>query len=192
LPSSSDPNERCILDGQGISCIFYGINTTITFERIVFLNGTANDNDLHGYGGALFLENSTTSIIQSSFLYNKAIFGGAISIQKSIFTIDVGDPSNNSSTNANCSSVSLVTVFTSNVASGSGGAIDIGNNTEATMTNAVFRNNRAASLVGFFLSCSFLCPTWFYLLAVFDIQLTASINFGPPTICTICASYTNW
>ena len=42
---------RCILDGGGVSRIFNGINSKLTFDRISFVNGSATRGDFNGSGG---------------------------------------------------------------------------------------------------------------------------------------------
>jgi hypothetical protein len=76
--------HRCKLDGQGLSRIFYGTNTTVTFRNIVFVNGYSSTS-----GGAFMITNgSTVNAWNCSFVNNSASHGSAISVDKTELIID--------------------------------------------------------------------------------------------------------
>lgn len=71
-------HQRCILDGQGISRIFYGINATLHVSGFNFTNANGT------MGSALcFMKSSIVTVHDSSFLNNKATYGGAITVSNS-------------------------------------------------------------------------------------------------------------
>jgi predicted outer membrane repeat protein len=99
-----DPTQRCILDGEGESRIFYGFNTTLTLIGFIFTNATAGTS----IGGALsFHGDSIITIENSAFIENDAAYGGAIAVTNSTLLFP------------NSSSVE----FDHNFATNSGGAI---------------------------------------------------------------------
>jgi hypothetical protein len=73
-------NKRCMIDGQGLSRIFYGSNVAVTFRNIIFSNGYSSIS-----GGALYLSKSFVNLFNCSFMNNSAASGGAIMIKKSTF-----------------------------------------------------------------------------------------------------------
>jgi hypothetical protein len=76
--------KRCLIDGQGMSRLFYGTNTTVTFRNIIFANGNAASRS----GGALSIEgNSVVNIVNCALINNSAISAGAVSFNRSIVTI---------------------------------------------------------------------------------------------------------
>jgi predicted outer membrane repeat protein len=140
LPS---PTARCTLDGGGVTRIFYGTSSKVTFDKIGFVNGNVTRDDYNGSGGAVMLMNSTVRIQQCRFARNYAKNGGALAIQSSELFMDnsevvVGLQSNYSI---------LRTVFTSNAASTSGGAIDMREVTKSNIKDVLFRQNKARRLV---------------------------------------------
>jgi predicted outer membrane repeat protein len=99
-----DPTQRCILDGEGESRIFFGFNTTLTLIGFILTNATAGSS----IGGALsFHGDSIITIENSDFIGNDAAYGGAIAVTNSTLSFPLA------------SSV----VFNHNFASNSGGAI---------------------------------------------------------------------
>jgi Hint module len=71
--------KRCILDGSGITRLFYGSNTNITFLNFIFANGFHPDN-----GGAIKVENnSIVTMINCSFVNNSASSGSAVQVNNS-------------------------------------------------------------------------------------------------------------
>jgi hypothetical protein len=71
--------KRCIVDGSGITRLFYGSNTNIAFVNFIFANG------FHPIeGGAIKLENnSIASMINCSFVNNSAPSGSAVQVNYS-------------------------------------------------------------------------------------------------------------
>jgi hypothetical protein len=77
LPNS----RRCILDGQGVSRMFYGTRAKVAFTGFDFVNGLAE------FGGALDISRSNVTLIDCNFLRNKADYGGAIFMMDSTLTL---------------------------------------------------------------------------------------------------------
>lgn len=77
--------QRCILDGEGITRIFYGTNTTLSIRGFNFTNALA----WNSYGASLsFHDNSVITISDSSFIDNEARYGGAITVTNSTLILD--------------------------------------------------------------------------------------------------------
>jgi Hint module len=71
--------KRCIVDGLGITRLFYGSNTNVTFLNFIFANGFHPHN-----GGGIKLENnSIATIINCSFVNNSAPSGSAVQVNNS-------------------------------------------------------------------------------------------------------------
>jgi hypothetical protein len=128
----SSGSKRCILDGSGLSRIFYGSNVNISFDKINFSNGSAAADDNDGRGGALMISDSTVHLQQCAFFRNKAVDGGAISIRNSDFFIEESR------------TASLGTVFVANEAMTSGGALDMQDLLVSDIKNTVFQGNIAS------------------------------------------------
>jgi hypothetical protein len=143
------PNTRCILDGLGESRIFYGFNANVTFDKIMFHNGSATEYDFDGSGGALLLRDSSVRIKRCGFFHNKATFGGAVSISNSEVIVD-----NNIVGLMNHSTLNR-TIFAYNEASIRGGALDLTDLTTSAIKHVVFRSNQAKDMVRCFYYSTF-------------------------------------
>jgi hypothetical protein len=84
-------SKRCKIDGRGISRIFYGSNTNVTFRNIIFMNGYSANG-----GGALLAKNgSTINLVNCSIVRSSALNGGAMKIQNSTLTVTHSSFNNN-------------------------------------------------------------------------------------------------
>ncbi len=114
------------LDGKSNERIFAIRTNNVTLQNIVFKNGYQADNP----GGAVWASNECTAVtlINCTFINNKAAFGGAF------YT------SNGENKIINCT-------FDKNTATNTGGAIILhGNNN--IIENCIFKNNKATSTNG--------------------------------------------
>jgi hypothetical protein len=80
----SCPKMRCIIDGQGVSRMFYGSRCNLTFQNFILTNG------FHRYEGGSIKEenNSLVSIVNCSFVNNTAPYGSAIIVNQSSLMIN--------------------------------------------------------------------------------------------------------
>lgn len=78
------PTQQCILDGMGVSRIFYGSNSGLTVtDDIIFANGFHPEN-----GGAIKFDRSVVNVVICSFVNNTAPFGSAVIVNNSMLTVD--------------------------------------------------------------------------------------------------------
>lgn len=121
--------QRCLLDGREARRFFYGINVVATFQGIDFVNGSSLKDSVydHTSGGALYFTKSIVTLIDCRFFGNKADWGGAIFMQKSV--LNLKGPN----------------LFQSNEAKMSGGAICLQDSSSVFGTRAPteFRENKA-------------------------------------------------
>lgn len=90
-----NPKQRCILDGQGISRIFYGANTSLHINGINFINASTPSPNAVGSAALSFHSSSNIIIKDSSFLYNTARYGGAIMISNSTLLLNTNNENGN-------------------------------------------------------------------------------------------------
>jgi hypothetical protein len=75
---------RCIIDGQGVSRMFYGSSCNFTVQNFIFTNGFHRDE-----GGSIKADNnSIISIVNCSFVNNTAPYGSAVIVNQSSLMID--------------------------------------------------------------------------------------------------------
>jgi predicted outer membrane repeat protein len=74
-------SKRCMIDGQGLSRMFYGLNVNVTFYKIIFANGYSSVS-----GGVIDIRRgSTVNLFNCTFVNNSATTGGAIMIKDTSF-----------------------------------------------------------------------------------------------------------
>jgi Hint module len=116
-------SKRCIIDGMGISRMFYGSYTNITFQNFVFANGY-HTND----GGSMKMENnSIVTLVNCSFVNNTAPFGSALVVSDSVLIVE-----------------GVVTSIVNNT--GTGPPIQV-LSSHLNLSNAMFVNNKASEYV---------------------------------------------
>lgn len=79
-------SERCIIDAQQGSRHFYILNTTASFNRIVFKNGNVTEERFNS-GESFWINLSTIQVSECSFIGGTSVAGGAIYVHGS--TIDL-------------------------------------------------------------------------------------------------------
>ena len=118
-----------VSSGNG-GALYFDYYSTSTLEGITAASNTATD-----FGGFIYAQQSTFSVTNSSFTFNNADYGGAVSVSTSEFTLD-----------------SLW--FSSNTALTSGGALYVDKGS-FTVINSTFMGNEAVSgAAGYFTEVS--------------------------------------
>ena len=80
------PYETCLLNAEDNNRIFEGSPSFAKFTKIVFTNGDADGEK----GGALFLAgDGKVSFIDSVFINNRAMRGGAIYISSQLLSVEI-------------------------------------------------------------------------------------------------------
>jgi hypothetical protein len=152
-------SNGCILDGLGLTRIFSGKNSVISFNLIEFQNGYEDIGD----GGALYFEDSTIKVISSYFAYNYVSpgNGGAIALVDSTLTLESSS-------------------FYFNTASYSGGAMYlIGSILTATTGFSSFYGNSAfdSAAINFISSTSTMKNVYFGSNSADDVSVKMFIQF---------------
>lgn len=138
-------------DGGGL----YVSNTTATFTDISFTN---NETHGGGYGGAVYIDDSTVDFINSTFTGNKVALnsGGAVytdgsivSFANTIFTANEAAYIGGGLYAFDSDITLLDVLFEENIAEVGGGIVIIsGNDNNAFIKNAYFKNNEATDTYG--------------------------------------------
>ncbi len=135
---SSGGAENCIIDcqqnGRGFSV---SNGETVTFEGLTVKNGDAGESN---WGGGVYMIDSDIVVVDCTFTFNSASYGGAVYCSTSSTT------STSSSSIINCT-------FTSNSSSGSGGAVKYSSASTPdklsySITNCTFTSNSASNSGG--------------------------------------------
>jgi hypothetical protein len=75
-------NQRCILDAEGNSRLFYGTNTQLRMTGFVLFNASSDDKDMGG-SALSFFGSSKIELYKTTVSHNNAQLGGAIMLSNS-------------------------------------------------------------------------------------------------------------